>query len=868
LILGVLCAYAGITNAQNYKQGEVPIPTRWAKEVSPSNALKEYPRPQLVRGNWTNLNGLWDYAITGKDENAPAYQGKILVPYPVESALSGVKKNLQPNQNLWYRRTIAKPALKPGERAILHFGAVDFEATVYLNGKEVTRHAGGYTEFSADITALLKSGINELTVKVWDPTNEGYGPSGKQVLHPESIYYTPSSGIWQTVWLEVVPQSYISSLKITPDVDHSSVKVTVNSNTNTSVKLSAAGKTITGKTNQQITLPVINPHLWSPDDPYLYDLTIKLNADEVKSYFGMRKIEIKKDNVGIDRIYLNNKYTYNLGTLDQGFWPDGLYTAPTDAALKFDIQAIKAMGFNTIRKHIKVEPARWYYWTDKLGMLVWQDMVNPNQSLPAGAKEEFEKEAKATVEQLYNSPSIVTWVLFNERWGQYDQARLTTWLKDLDKSRIVNGHTGEYLYVNQKLRQPSDQPYINSDMVDFHAYPNPMMPMKLLNKAMVVGEFGGIGVPVEKHMWDELKGGWGYDGTVRPPKMQQQYAAMSDTLHLLEQQGLTGSIYTQPFDVETELNGLMTYDRQIIKLPAATFREINAKVWPITKNWQAATQGLNVTVADTINVDFASKLKAYTKGDRSVQLLKELAIMALRQNDQYAAKKFGQEYFMLVPDKFSSSNLKFFLDFTSSMNDPSYHFLKENYGQIVTVIDSNLINSRLTYIVLKEKVNPLLTQEPDWKAIQQIIKDYPEVGDGEAVLNQAFRFYLSQINNGVANSIKNSIAGVQLYEQRFYIIPDLYNAMAWGVFQKSDNTAELEQAAIWAKKAFSDPRISNEDEKYGAIDTYANLLYKLGKKEEALEWEAKAAAGKSGDVEIKAAYEKMKRGEKTWPSHN
>ncbi|MFD0792052.1 sugar-binding domain-containing protein [Mucilaginibacter litoreus] len=860
LMLGALCAYASVTYAQTYKQGEVPIPTRWAKVVSPTNALKEYPRPQLVRTNWTNLNGLWSYAITAKDELPTAYSGSILVPYPIESALSGVKKNLQPNQSLWYKRAIVKPNLKAGERVILHFGAVDFEATVYLNGKEITKHQGGYTEFSVDVTDELKSGSNELGVKVWDPTNEGFGPSGKQVLHPENIYYTPSSGIWQTVWMEVVPADHVTSLKIKPDVDHSSVKITVNSNTNVSVSITGAGKTIKGKANSEISLPVTNAHLWSPDDPYLYNLTVKLGSDQIKSYFGMRKIEIKKDKDGIDKIFLNNKFTYNLGTLDQGFWPDGLYTAPTDEALKFDIQAIKAMGFNTIRKHIKVEPARWYYWTDKLGMLVWQDIVNPNQGLPAGAKEEFEKEAKATVVQLYNSPSIVTWVLFNERWGQYDQARLTTWLKQLDPSRIVNGHTGEYLYVNHQLRQPSEQPYINSDIADVHAYPNPMMPMKLPNKALVVGEFGGIGVPVEKHMWDEMKGGWGYDGTKGPLQMQVQYAEMADSLRQLEKLGLTGSIYTQPFDVETELNGLMTYDREIIKLPAAIIRNINSKVWPATKNWPTATKGFSATVADTSDHGYATKLKLYQAGSRDPQLLRELTLMAFNQNDGERAKQLAHEYLQSLKEPVSVTDLRFIFQFTLNSQGQGYPFLVAHVDQLLKVVDSTTVSRKFQKIVFDEMVQPVLTQSPDYEKIDQIIREHPEVSTGEFIIGLSVFKYLQAIAEHEQNALDNFMRFADIYDSRF---PGLatYNDWAWAVFQNSDNQKYLEQALSWSKKSLQQ---SAEADKAGVMDTYANLLYKLGKKQEALEWEAKALAASNGNAEIKANYEKMQKGEKTW----
>src|SRR5450432_3913109 len=414
-----------------WSQAPLQLPTRWSKLVTPDNALVEYPRPQMVRTNWTNLNGLWDYAITVKDAATPThFDGKILVPYPIESALSGVKRALLPSQNLWYKRNIEIKSAKNGERTLLHFGAVDWKATVFVNGKEVGVHQGGYTAFSFDITDQLKTANNEIVVKVFDPTDEGIGPHGKQVLNPQNIYYTATSGIWQTVWLEAVPADYISDIKLTPDIDKNILNIVVDAPAGFQIEVNGSK----GEPGKKINLSVPNAHLWSPADPYLYDLDIKLKKgdktiDEVKSYFGMRKISVSKEDKGIDRIFLNNKPYYNLGVLDQGFWPDGLYTAPTDEALAFDIKAIKAMGFNTIRKHIKVEPARWYFHADKIGMLVWQDMVNPNQGLPEGSKPEFEKESAEILDQLHNNPSIVTWVLFNEKWGQYDQERLTRWLK-------------------------------------------------------------------------------------------------------------------------------------------------------------------------------------------------------------------------------------------------------------------------------------------------------------------------------------------------------------------------------------------------------------------------------------------------------
>lgn len=580
----------GFAQTQNrWQMQPLHMPTRWAKKVSPSNTHMEYPRPQMARANWQNLNGLWQYAITKKDlKSIPdRFDGNILVPYPIESALSGVKRSLTPDENLWYRTSFVKPNLQAEERLLLHFGAVDWQSTVFVNGNRVGQHTGGYNAFSFDITDFLKKGDNVLQVKVFDPTDQGFGPHGKQVLKPTNIYYTPSSGIWQTVWLERVPKNYISRLRTTPDIDKGLLQVNVQLSRESDpfiVELTAleGGKVISlarGKAGENIEVPMKNARLWSPDDPFLYDLSVKLikdnkTVDEVTSYFGMRKVSIQKDRDGFDRIFLNNQYTYNLGTLDQGFWPDGLYTAPTDEALAFDIKAIKLMGFNTIRKHIKVEPARWYYHADRSGILVWQDFVNPNQALPPGAKEEFEKEVKETMDQLHNFPCITTWVVFNERWGAFDQLRLTEWIKKYDPSRLVNGHSGELLYVNDRLRAPSDKPYVGSDMTDVHSYPGPMNALMLDRKARVLGEFGGVGVSVPYHQWDDLQG-WGYV-QVTPLELKDKYETMTMRLKELEREGLSASIYTQPFDVEGEENGLFTYDREVIKMPLNEIRKINS----------------------------------------------------------------------------------------------------------------------------------------------------------------------------------------------------------------------------------------------------------------------------------------------------
>ena len=563
----------------------VTLPTRWSKEVGPTNALPEYPRPQLVRTDWMNLNGLWDYTIadSGKNNVGGQYAGKILVPYPIESALSGVKKALLPSQRLWYHRNFALQRLDRHKRYLLHFGAVDFQARVVVNGKPAGEHTGGYQEFSLDITDLLKIGDNAIVVAVWDPTDDGINPRGKQSLHPQGIMYTAVSGIWQTVWMEIVPQQYITSLTLTPDVDGQCLNLTVHSTGGEDMMVEATasdGSTVKGPANQGLVLKLSDLRLWSPDSPFLYDLSVRLldkgkPLDEVKSYFGMRKIEIRKDAAGQERIFLNNKFTFNLGVLDQGYWPDGIYTAPTDAALKWDIEAIKAMGFNTIRKHIKIEPARWYYHCDRIGMLVWQDMPYPG-NLTAEGKAEFEREDAENLEQLHNAPSIVCWVLFNEGWNRYDQERLTKWVKRTDASRIVDGHTGE----NYDQSAPADPAYkwFNSDLTDIHDYPGPGISPYLPGKARALGEWGGVRVPTPGHEWNASQG-WGYIQTSKS-EIAKKYDFLLRHLQLFEQEGLSASIYTQPFDVEIEENGLITYDREVFKIPVDSLRAANSLLVP------------------------------------------------------------------------------------------------------------------------------------------------------------------------------------------------------------------------------------------------------------------------------------------------
>lgn len=562
--------------AAEWKPADNPLTTPWTAKVRAADPLPEYPRPQMVRKEWMNLNGLWDYAIQPKEQGAPRkFEGQILVPFAVESALSGVKRPLTPQQRLWYRRSFQAPKLNGG-RLLLHFDAVDWRAEVFVNGKPLATHEGGYDPFTVDVTDVLaKSGPQQLTVAVWDPTDTGTQPRGKQVLEPKGIWYTAVSGIWRTVWLERVPAAYISELRMTPDVDGRRLRLSVQSSgpadfTATALLKGKRVGSVTGKTNTRVELPLDDLQLWSPDNPVLYDLEISLaGGDSVKSYFGMRKIEVRKDSDGFNRMFLNGKALFEMGPLDQGWWPDGLYTAPTDEALRFDIETTRKLGFNMCRKHVKVEPARWYYWCDKLGLLVWQDMPSgfsareQNAKRGGGSDVQFTPEASAIfrrelqqlVHNLYNAPSVVVWVPFNEGWGQHDTNALLKMVKEADPSRLVDGPSGW-----------EDLGY--GDMRDMHVYPGPDMYAPMDVRASVLGEFGGLGLPLEGHLWWN-KRNWGYRTFQDRKQLQEAYDGLMQKLEPLIQKGLAAAIYTQTTDVEGEVNGLMTYDRKVVKLETA-----------------------------------------------------------------------------------------------------------------------------------------------------------------------------------------------------------------------------------------------------------------------------------------------------------
>lgn len=575
MILGALAILACGGQGVLAQQAQHTLRTRWATEVTPTHVLPEYPRPQMVRAAWTSLNGSWDYAIIARGAIRPsAWDGKILVPFAVESQLSGVQRAVSPTQQLWYRRTFAAPALPRGGRLLLHFGAVDWQATVWLNGTRLGMHRGGYDPFSFDVTDALRPGEQELVVAVWDPTDTGPQPRGKQVLKPNGIWYTAVTGIWQTVWLEPVPLPRIDNLVVVPDIDAGTLHVRVTARGTTDPLRVAAtayadGKVVTTSSaplGQEITLQIPNARLWSPGNPFLYDLKISLSSgDMVQSYFGMRKISVASDSAGVRRLFLNNTPLFQYGMLDQGWWPDGLYTPPTEEAMRFEIETMQRLGFNMIRKHVKVEPDRWYALADRLGMLVWQDMPSADNTTPE-AKVAFAAELQRVVDARRNHPSIVMWVPFNEGWGQHDTEKTAAWLKTYDPSRLVNNSSG---WTDRGV----------GDVSDVHSYPGPAMPALEETRAAVLGEFGGLGLPLADHTWVD-RNNWGYRSFPDTLALGAAYRDLMHQLRFLIADGLSAAVYTQTTDVEIEVNGLMTYDRAVVKLPAdaiAASRSLFAK---------------------------------------------------------------------------------------------------------------------------------------------------------------------------------------------------------------------------------------------------------------------------------------------------
>lgn len=593
-------------------QSKRPIPkaalkTPWTDQVDPDLPWPEYPRPQMVRENWLNLNGQWDYAITRRADGQPAaFTGQILVPFPLESALSGVQRALQPDERLWYRRTFSAPESWAGQRVLLHFGAVDWQCAIWVNGVEIGRHTGGYDPFSFEITSALKPDENELVVAVSDPTDAEPNQRGKQVRKPGFIWYTAVSGIWQTVWLEPVPAAAITSIKLTPDLDNACLTLTAEVDPpQDGLALRArafAGERLVAEAQAEaraaLTLPIENPILWTPENPFLYDFELELIrngvvVDQVRSYFGMRKFSLEKDSQGHPRFCLNGEPTFLYGPLDQGYWPDGLYTPPTDEALQWEIQFLKDTGFNMLRKHIKVEPARYYAHCDRLGIIVWQDMVSGGISprpiwfvfakLMAKMKDnraywrlgrenpanraEFRSEYQRMIDALYNVVSIAIWGPFNEGWGQFDAAEIADWTQSYDPTRLVDHTSGWFDQGKGDFR---------SEHVYFKPLPAPAFSP---GRGLVLSEFGGYSLNIPDHVWNPDKD-FGYKKFTSIGALTEGY------LNLLENElipwvraGCSGAVYTQTTDVEKEVNGFLTYDRQVEKMDMAKVREIHQKLY-------------------------------------------------------------------------------------------------------------------------------------------------------------------------------------------------------------------------------------------------------------------------------------------------
>lgn len=594
LFLLILLSFESIAFAQWKPVGD-KIKTKWADAINPADVLPEYPRPIMERNSWKNLNGLWQYAITEIDKPAPTkFDGDILVPFAVESSLSGVGKKVGDNKVLWYQCYFDVSSNWKNQNVLLHFGAVDWKTDIWVNDIKVGEHTGGFTPFSFDVTAALnKKGNNKLVVRVWDPTDRGHQPRGKQVNNPHGIWYTPVTGIWQTVWLEPVPQNHISNLRITPDIDknilsvdasisnpsiHNLVEIKVYDGT----RMIALGKSINGRAIE-IAMPE-DVKLWSPSSPFLYTLKVSLLADgklqdEVSSYAAMRKYSMRRDHSGIMRLQLNNKDLFQFGPLDQGWWPDGLYTAPTDEALKYDLIKTKDFGYNMVRKHIKVEPARWYTYCDQLGIIVWQDMPSGDKSpewqnrkyfegtemkRSAESEAHYRKEWKEIMDYLYSYPCISTWVPFNEAWGQFKTQEIAEWTKQYDPTRLVNPASG-------------GNHYTCGDMLDLHNYPAPEMYLFDAQRVNVLGEYGGIGLVLKGHIWEPDRN-WGYVQFESSEQVTDEYEKYANQLLNLIDKGFSAAVYTQTTDVEIEVNGLMTYDRKVIKLNEKRLKEINNRI--------------------------------------------------------------------------------------------------------------------------------------------------------------------------------------------------------------------------------------------------------------------------------------------------
>lgn len=579
------------------------ITTEWAEKVTPENVWQEYPRPQLKRSEWTNLNGIWNYSVTNKStqKSAVSYQDEILVPFAIESALSGVNKTFTANDKLWYKRDFTLSTKTKGQKTILHFGAVDYECSVWINNKLVGTHKGGNNSFSFDISQSLKSGAKQtIEVCVTDPTDEESITRGKQQMNQNGIWYTPVSGIWQTVWLETVNPTHINKVLPQADIAQSAINLNLDvlnlkGSETINIKVIDDNRVlaeVNQKVEKNIRIKIPDQVLWTPASPKLYGLQIELKnkgvvLDKVSSYFAMREVAVNKDELGYNRVFLNNKPVFQYGTLDQGWWPDGLLTPPSAEAMLWDMVQLKNMGFNTIRKHIKVEPALYYYYADSLGLMIWQDMpsgfatarkkeehiapaATEDWNAPESVVTQWKSEINEMIDNLRFFPSITTWVVFNEGWGQHNTKAMVDIVTMKDKSRIVNGVSG---WTDRKAGQ----------MHDAHNYPltSIVKPVNNNNRISVLGEFGGLGLPVKDHLWNPEMRNWGYKNIDQAVDLMSDYSKLVYDLESLIAQGAAAAIYTQTTDVEGEVNGLITYDRKITKIPVSYLHQIHSRLYNV-----------------------------------------------------------------------------------------------------------------------------------------------------------------------------------------------------------------------------------------------------------------------------------------------
>ncbi|MBL7113601.1 MAG: chitobiase/beta-hexosaminidase C-terminal domain-containing protein [Bacteroidales bacterium] len=781
VILLILFSGACTTDQKSDSDWQIvdgPLLTSWSENVNPDNALPEYPRPQMVREEWLNLNGLWDFAIVPKGSGRPKkWDGKILVPYPVESALSGVGKTVGTDNEVWYKRTFNMPEGWNDKLIWLHFGAVDWEASVWVNSQEVGSHKGGYDAFSFNISkALTDNGEQEIILSVWDPVDEGTQPRGKQVSNPRGIWYTSVTGIWQTVWVEPVNKTYINRFKIIPDIDEEQVIVWHDlAGAGDEVKLVAdllldgIGISQAVAEGDFIVIDVPDMKLWSPHHPFLYDLKLTLLdkegevLDHIKSYAGMRKISLGKDEKGITRMMLNNEFLFQFGPLDQGWWPDGLYTAATDDALRYDVEVTKKLGFNMARKHVKIEPERWYYWCDRLGLIVWQDMPSGDEYISPdepdfirteGSDKQFRYELQQLVEDYFNHPSIVMWVPFNEGWGQYATGDIVDFVKGLDPTRLVNPSSG---WADRKV----------GDIQDIHAYPGPAIPDLEKERAIVLGEFGGLGLPIEGHTWQE-KDNWGYRSYETTDDLLDAYTALIRELMPMVQNGLSAAVYTQTSDVEIEVNGLMTYDRKIIKMDPDKVSRVNSGFLP-----PVIIAGSNI---------FLDKI--------------EIEIINTLQQGEIRYTLDGS-----VPDKESllcSGPVKLSKSATvkarTFWSEGSYSGIAEHAFEKVTLrdgVEKSGLEPGLTYQYFENETDKEWSQIPDFKELQPVLEGITaQCNLDPAKRDEAFALifegYVKVTKSGIYTFYSDSDDGSKLYIDGELVVD---NDFRHGMVEKSGQVA-------------------------------------------------------------------------------